>query len=59
MAIRTRAGQGNQVICHMVDAAMSCRLVGMTGQTVGRVSAGRDGGDDFTPGTVMTGRTVA
>ena len=59
VAIRTRAGQGDQVVCHMVDAAMSRQIGRMAILAVGRVSAGRDGGEDFTPGTVMTGRAIA
>ena len=59
VAIRTRAGQGNQVICHMVDAAVSGRFIRVAGQTVGRIGACVDGVDNLCSGTVMTGRAIA
>ena len=44
---------------HVIDIAVSSRFVGMTVQAVGRISAGRNGGDDFSPGAAMTGRAAA
>ena len=43
----------------MVNTTMGSRLVGMAGQTVGRIGACVDGVDNLCPGAVMTGRTVA
>jgi len=44
---------------HVIDIAVSSRFVGVAIQAVGRVGAGRDGGDDFSPGAAMTGRAAA
>ena len=53
------AGQGHVTVSDMVDTAVSRRIGRMAIQAVSRVGAGRDGGDDFSPGAVVTGFTGA
>ena len=59
VAIIARAGQGHVTGRDMIDTAVRCRISGMAIQAVGRVGAGRDGGDDFSPRAVVTGFTGA
>ena len=43
----------------MIDTAVCRRISRMAIQAVGWIGAGRDGGDDFSPGAVVTGFTGA
>ena len=58
VAINTWAGQSDQVVCHMVDAAMGQILVGMTIETGGRCACS-DHVDDRLRRAVVTGGTGA
>ena len=59
VTVVARAGQGHVTGRNVVGTTVRCCISGMAIEAVGRVGAGRDGGDDFSPGAAVAGRAVA